>query len=103
MSDSEPQHRNQINKQIELTDDSDDRTSNNLKDREREDITDFANKIADKYGKTSQTNRDTIKSAIIDCYYNVVVNHNVRSKVEIPKDQYWVKYEGGQLIPDNNP
>ena len=103
MSDSEPQHRNQVNKQIELTDDSDDRTSNNLKDREREDITDFANKIADKYGKTSQTNRDTIKSAIIDCYYNVVVNHNVRSKVEIPKDQYWVKYEGGQLIPDNNP
>ena len=38
MSDSEPQHRNQVNKQIELTDDSDDRTSNNLKDREREEV-----------------------------------------------------------------
>ena len=100
MSDTEPNHNNQVDQQIDLANDTDDRTSGNLKDKEKVDITNFANKIADKYGKTSQTNKDTIKKAIIDCYYQVVVDHNVRSNVDIPKDQYWVKYENGQLIPD---
>ena len=101
MSDIMADRREQIRKIIDLQDNTNFNTSLVVRNREDAEINDFANQIADKYGNNNPSDIDYIKKVIISCYNDVVVDHEAKSQLKLPTDQYWVTCDSsGNLVPE---
>jgi len=91
----------QISKMIDLQDHSNFNASLAVRNWENDEIEDFANHIADRYGDNNPSDMDYIKKVILSCYNEVVVDHKAKPQLKLPTDQYWVTCDShGNIVLD---
>ena len=101
LADSLTQRKGMIRERVFLSNNADSEIAVHVKSQEIAILNNFVSRIVNKYDFISTEDMEYIKSVIITCFNETVVDHNVRANGKLPHDIYHVSCDtDGGIIPN---